>query len=88
MDAKTQAQASEILRAVRRAYGDLRGPGPTDKRAAAARSHFAAYTHDGPLSPHVRDIYFGGGGVRAVEAGLARLESLARAFAKPEAGGE
>ena len=84
MDSKTQEQARAILRAVREAKADLRGSAPAHQRAAAARSHFLAYTKDGPLSPHVRDVYYGGGGVQAVKAALATLESLARGFAESE----
>ena len=65
------------------AWADLNGPGSARQRAGRAGLRFSAYTDDGPLSPHVRDVY-NATGVRAMESALRTLESLARAFAEPE----
>ena len=83
MDDDVRKQAQAILRAIRGAWADLNGPGSARQRAGRAGLRFSAYTDDGPLSPHVRDVY-NATGLRAMESALRTLESLARAFAEPE----
>ena len=80
-DDRKQAQA--ILRAITGAWADLNGPGPARQRADRARSRFSAYTDNGILSPHVRDVYHAPG-VRAMKSALRTLKPLARDFAEPE----
>lgn len=78
MDESLSQQARAILRAAREARRDLAGNGPAKKRADAARMHFYAYTSNGPLSAHVRDVYYAAG-VGAMQLALSTLESLAQA---------
>lgn len=57
-DDRKQAQA--VLRAITGAWADMNGSGPARQRAGQARSRFSAYTDNGILSPHVRDVYGAG----------------------------
>ena len=87
MDDDVRKQAQAILRAIRGAWADLNGPGSARQRAGRAGLRFSAYTDDGPLSPHVRDVY-NATGVRAMEdrivvvpilrAGLGMVEGVLR----------
>ena len=83
MDDDIQEQAQAILRAIRAARAQLNGSGPARQRAGRAQLCFSAYTRDGPLAPHVRDVY-NASGVRAVASALVTLESLAQAFAESD----
>ena len=65
MDDDVRKQAQAILRAIRGAWAGLNGPGSARQRAGRAGLRFSAYTDDGPLSPHVRDVY-NATGVRAM----------------------
>ena len=82
MDDDVREQAQAILQA-RGAWTDLNGPGPARQLAGRAGLRFSAYTNDGPLAPHVRDVY-NAKGVKAMKSALRTLESLARLFVEPE----
>ena len=82
-DAVLRKQAQSILEACRRAQGYLHGPGPAKKRVSAAAACFSAYTKDGPLSPHVRDVYYSRT-LGSIEPSLSVLERLAESFAKAD----
>ena len=71
-DDTTRKQARAILQACMRAWAHLRGPGPANKRAAAAAMCFSAYTKHGILSPHVRDVYYARS-LRSIEPALHTL---------------
>lgn len=76
-------RARAILDAIPKARAELRGSGPSAKRAGAATAYFSAYRRDGVLAPHVRDVY-NARGVQAVRSALDLLEELARAVLEPE----
>ncbi|MDB4893583.1 MAG: hypothetical protein JWL61_5438 [Gemmatimonadetes bacterium] len=83
MDDATHSQARGILEACRRAWGYLNGPGPAKKRVGAARMCFSAYTKEGLLAPHVRDVY-NAHTLLGIESGLRTLQQLAEAFSESE----
>lgn len=83
MDDALRKQARAILKAIGRARWHLHGSGPANKRAAAAAMCFSAYTKEGLLSPHVRDVYYARS-LRSIEPALDTLEQLAQGFAEPE----
>lgn len=83
MDESVRRQARAILEACRHAWRQLRGPGPAKKRVRSAAMGFSAFTKDGPLSPHVRDVY-NAQTLASIEPALHTLQRLAEAFAEAE----
>lgn len=83
MDEKDRRRARAILDACEKARRRLHGPGSAKQRGGGARLLFSAYTNDGLLAPHVRDVYHART-LAATEAALTTLEGLARAFAEDQ----